>query len=90
MLLSKCVHPLKIHQRTQFHGPTLTGASFAFTSDVDGGMMVSEWILGSLAEGWWSGSSWLRIGTEGSFEHGDERSGSGASELVSKACYKDL
>jgi hypothetical protein len=30
----KVVHPLKIYQYTKFHGPTLTGASFASTSDV--------------------------------------------------------
>jgi hypothetical protein len=27
--LLKVVHPLKIYQYTKFHGPTLTGASFA-------------------------------------------------------------
>jgi len=30
----KVVHPLKIYQDTKFHGPTLTGASFASTSKV--------------------------------------------------------
>jgi hypothetical protein len=30
----KVVHLLKIYQYTKFHGPTLTGASFASTSDV--------------------------------------------------------
>jgi hypothetical protein len=34
MVLLKVVHPLKIYQYTQFHGPTLTGSSFASTSDV--------------------------------------------------------
>jgi hypothetical protein len=34
MVLLKVVHPLKIHQYTKFHGPTLTGASFASTSEV--------------------------------------------------------
>jgi hypothetical protein len=29
------------------------------------GRMGPEWILGRLAEGVWSGSSWLRIGTGG-------------------------
>jgi hypothetical protein len=28
------VHPLKIYQYTKFHGPTLTGASFAYASEV--------------------------------------------------------
>jgi hypothetical protein len=28
------VHPLKIYQNMKLHGPTLTGASFAPTSDV--------------------------------------------------------
>jgi hypothetical protein len=32
--LLKVVNPLKIHQYTKFHGPTLTGASFASTSEV--------------------------------------------------------
>jgi hypothetical protein len=32
--LIKDVHPLKIYQHTKFHGPTLTGASFASTSEV--------------------------------------------------------
>jgi hypothetical protein len=32
--LIKIVHPLKIYQYTKFHFPTLTGASFAYTSDV--------------------------------------------------------
>jgi hypothetical protein len=34
MVLLKVVHPLKIYQYTKFHGPTLTGASFASTSEV--------------------------------------------------------
>jgi hypothetical protein len=34
MVLLKVVHPLKIYQYTKFHGSTLTGASFASTSDV--------------------------------------------------------
>jgi hypothetical protein len=34
MALLKVVHPLKIYQHTKFHGPTLTGASFASTSGV--------------------------------------------------------
>jgi hypothetical protein len=34
MVLLKVVHPLEIHQYTKFHGPTLTGASFASTSEV--------------------------------------------------------
>jgi hypothetical protein len=32
--LIKIVYPLKIYQYTKFHGPTLTGASFAYTSEV--------------------------------------------------------
>jgi hypothetical protein len=32
--LLKAVHPLKIYQYTKFHGPTLTGASFASNSEV--------------------------------------------------------
>jgi hypothetical protein len=32
--LIKFVHPLKIYHYTKFHGPTLTGASFASTSEV--------------------------------------------------------
>jgi hypothetical protein len=31
-LLLKIIHPLKNYQHTEFHGPTLSGASFAFTS----------------------------------------------------------
>jgi hypothetical protein len=34
MVLPKVVHRLKIYQYTKFHGPTLTGASFASTSEV--------------------------------------------------------
>jgi hypothetical protein len=34
MALLKVVNPLKIYQYTKFHGPTLTGASFASTSEV--------------------------------------------------------
>jgi hypothetical protein len=34
IILLKVVHPLKIYQYTKFHGPTLTGASFASTSAV--------------------------------------------------------
>jgi hypothetical protein len=34
MVLLKVVHPLKIYQYIKFHGPTLTGASFASTSEV--------------------------------------------------------
>jgi hypothetical protein len=34
MVLLKVVHPLKIYQYTKFHVPTLTGANFAFTSEV--------------------------------------------------------
>jgi hypothetical protein len=30
----KLVHPLKIYDHTTFHDPTLTGANFAFTSEV--------------------------------------------------------
>jgi hypothetical protein len=41
--------------------------------------MGSEWMLGRLAGGVWSGYSWLRIQT-GS---GHDPSGSGAMELVS-------
>jgi hypothetical protein len=45
--------------------------------------MGSEWILGRLAGGVWIGSSWLRIGDGGGLcEHGDEPSGSGATELA--------
>jgi hypothetical protein len=32
--LIKIVHRFKIYQHTKFHGPTLTGASFASTSEV--------------------------------------------------------
>jgi hypothetical protein len=32
--LTKVVHPLTIYQNTKVHGPTLSGASFAFTSEV--------------------------------------------------------
>jgi hypothetical protein len=32
--LIKVVHTLKIYQYTKFHGPTLTGAGFASTSEV--------------------------------------------------------
>jgi hypothetical protein len=31
---SKVFHPLNIYQNTSFHGPTLIGANFAFTSEV--------------------------------------------------------
>jgi hypothetical protein len=34
MVLLKVVHPLKIYEYTTFHGPTLTGASLASTSEV--------------------------------------------------------
>jgi len=34
MVSLKAVHTLKIYQNTKFHGPTLSGASFAFTSEV--------------------------------------------------------
>jgi hypothetical protein len=34
MVLLKVVHPLKIYQHTKFHGPTLTDATFASTSEV--------------------------------------------------------
>jgi hypothetical protein len=34
MVLLKVVQPLKIYQKTKFHGPMLTGASFASTSEV--------------------------------------------------------
>jgi hypothetical protein len=48
------------------------------------GRMGSEWILGRLAGGVKSGSSWLRIGIGGgSCKYGDEPAGSGATELVS-------
>jgi hypothetical protein len=30
----KLVHPLKLYQHTKFHGPTLTGVSFASTLEV--------------------------------------------------------
>jgi hypothetical protein len=30
----KDIHPLKIYQHTKYYGPTLTGATFAPTSDV--------------------------------------------------------
>jgi hypothetical protein len=32
--LLQVVHPLKIYHYKKFHGPTLTGASFASTSEV--------------------------------------------------------
>jgi hypothetical protein len=45
--------------------------------------MVSEWILGRLAEGAWIGFYWLKIGTVASCcEYGDESSGYSAKELV--------
>jgi hypothetical protein len=34
IVLLKVVHPLKIYQYTKFHVPTLSGASFASTSEV--------------------------------------------------------
>jgi hypothetical protein len=34
VVLLKAVYPLKICQHTTYHGPTLTGASFAYTSVV--------------------------------------------------------
>jgi hypothetical protein len=34
MVLLQVVHPLKIYQYTKFHGPTLTGARFASTSEI--------------------------------------------------------
>jgi hypothetical protein len=34
VVLLKVVYPLKIYQYTKFHGPTLTGANFASTSEV--------------------------------------------------------
>jgi hypothetical protein len=34
MVSLKVVHPLKIYQHTKYHGPTLTGASFASISEV--------------------------------------------------------
>jgi hypothetical protein len=34
MVLLKVVHPLKIYQYTKYYGPTLTGESFASTSEV--------------------------------------------------------
>jgi hypothetical protein len=34
MVSLKVVHPVKIYQYTIFHGPTLTGASFASASEV--------------------------------------------------------
>jgi hypothetical protein len=34
LIKSWVVHPFKIYQYTKFHGPTLTVASFASTSDV--------------------------------------------------------
>jgi hypothetical protein len=34
MVPLKVVHPLKIYQYAKFHGPTLTGESFASTSEV--------------------------------------------------------
>jgi hypothetical protein len=33
-VFDKNFHPLKIYQYTKFHGPTLTGAIFASTSEV--------------------------------------------------------
>jgi hypothetical protein len=48
------------------------------------GRMESEWILGRLAVGVWSGFTWLRIGTGGSSrECGNERLGSSTTELIS-------
>jgi hypothetical protein len=34
IVLLKVLHPLKTYQYTKFHDPTLTGASFASTSEV--------------------------------------------------------
>jgi hypothetical protein len=49
--------------------------------DVDG-RMGSEWILGRMARGVWSGFNWLRIGAGGGLcECGHGPSGSGATEL---------
>jgi hypothetical protein len=43
MVSLKVVHPLKIYQYTKFHGPTLTGASFASTSEVRTSAIL-EWL----------------------------------------------
>jgi hypothetical protein len=40
MLLLKVVHPLTTYKHKKFHGTTLTGASFASTSDVLTSAMV--------------------------------------------------
>jgi hypothetical protein len=49
------------------------------------GRLGSIWTLERLAGMVWSGFIWLRIGTGGGlFEHGDELSDSGATELVGR------
>jgi hypothetical protein len=45
-LLLKVVHPLKLYQYTKFHGPTLTGASFASTSEVWSSPFWNGWRYG--------------------------------------------
>jgi hypothetical protein len=42
-VLLKVVHPLKIYRYKTFHGPTLTGASFASTSEV-WTPVILEWL----------------------------------------------
>jgi hypothetical protein len=46
MVLLKVVHPLKIYQYTKFRGPTLTGASFASTSEVWTFAILEGWRYG--------------------------------------------
>jgi hypothetical protein len=43
MVLLKVVHPLNIYQYEKFHGPTLTGASFASTLGVRTSAIL-EWL----------------------------------------------
>jgi hypothetical protein len=43
MVPFKVVHPLRIYQVTKFLGPTLTGVTFAFTSEVCSSTIL-EWL----------------------------------------------
>jgi hypothetical protein len=44
VILLKVAHPLKIYQKTNFHGPTLSGAGSASTSEVWTSAIL-EWLL---------------------------------------------
>jgi hypothetical protein len=43
LVLLKVVHPLQIYQQTKFHGPVLTGASFA-SNPVVSTSTILEWL----------------------------------------------